>query len=91
MNNCKPEDMTIQLKAGDKPVRFGDMHQAYVDLPLAQADLDYLRKELVMMREALTMVCGLVLETVGQIEPKNRTEKEKVLIQRLDDMGLKVL
>lgn len=91
MNNCQPEDMTFTFKQGDKPVTLGELKAAHENLVAAQADLDFLRQKLVDTHEALTIVCGLVLDTVGQIEPKLQTEKEKQLLKILDEIGFKAI
>lgn len=91
MNNCQPEDMTISFGQGTKPLTLGEMKQAVENLKLAQADLDVLRVKLVDTHEALTMVCGLVLDTVGQIDPPLRNEKEKQLLKVLDEIGFKAI
>lgn len=91
MNNCQPEDMTFTFKEGDKPVCLGDLKSAYDNLKIAQEDLDALRKQLVDTHEALTIVCGLVLDTVGQLEHKVQTPKEKQLLKILEEIGFKAI
>jgi hypothetical protein len=91
MNKCQPEDMTFSFGQGSKPISLGEMYNAVENLKLAQADLDTLRQKLVDTHEALTMICGLVLDTVGQIDPKLQNEKEKQLLNILDQIGFKVI
>lgn len=91
MNNRQPMDMTFQFEEGGKTLTLGEMYTAHQQMAYAQADLDTLRNKLVDTHEALTIVCGLVLDTVGQIAPEIRTEKENQLIKILDQMGFKAI
>lgn len=91
MNNCHPRDMTFSLGQGQKTVTFGELLDAYEQLNLAQMDLDSLRVYITDTRDALSIVCSLVMDTVGQLDPETRNEKERELMKTVGLLGYRCL